>query len=1219
MEWTKEQRRVIETRGCGMLVSAAAGSGKTAVLVERILSMLTDAARPLDIDRLLVVTFTNAAAGEMKDRLRQAIEKRLEDLRPNGGSDAMQAHLSRQISLLANAQITTMHSFCQSVIRNHFHTIDLDPGLRVADEGEQRLIQQDVMDDLLESCYAAGDADFLRMAECVSPGTTDGAVAESVLALYRFSRSFPFPEQWFDFCIRQYQVGEDLDGIGWVQSMMQYASDILSDVRSDIQEAKKIAASPEGPYPYLEALNDDETFVDALLRADTFCARQGVFAAHAWEALSRKRGKDVSDEKKARVKALRDAYKDTVNGLMEDFFFETPAYFADQMRACAPIVETLVRLTARFADAYLLEKQKKGVMDFDDLEHYALQILVGKDGENPHRSAVAERYADHFEEILIDEYQDSNLVQEMLLTAVSRVSRGQHNVFMVGDVKQSIYRFRLARPELFMEKYHTFPTKAGGEDLRIDLHKNFRSRHQVLEAVNYLFAQIMERRLGNIDYDASAALHAGAEFAPVQQQEACVQLCVFSPEADDVPDEGQQEESSREKEARLVAGRIRAIVGNARVWDKDEHAYRPARYGDIVILLRTMHGWSDAFARVLNDLGVPAHTGSRTGYFSTLEVQTVLSLLRVIDNPRQDIPLAAVLHSPMAGVTSEELAAIKSRHKDVPFHEACRQEESLAPFFAMLGEFRAMAGYTPIHELLWHVLDRTGYGAYAAAMPGGEQRKANLDMLVEKAIAYESGSYHGLYNFVRYIDNLHKYDVDFGEAQVDAGENAVRVMSIHKSKGLEFPIVFVCGMGKQINQMDARGRLVLHADLGIGLDFVDLQARTRTETLLQKVIKRRTRQESLGEELRVLYVAATRAKEKLILVGTVPKFSDKLQKWADASASASEVLPFTWRLAATSYFDWVIPALLRNRCCAKWARQGGGEAARHLSEIPLDLQVDLFAQSDLVSTEKKRQADYQAKKELLRNLPTDVVFDETMAKKLEENRNFCYTYAQESSLPAKMTVSELKKMAEEAADTDADLLYEAQAPVPLIPAFLQTGKAMSGADLGTAYHRVMERMDFAALSETPQTSGQTVLEELARSGRITKEEQRSVSPAKIGAFLKTPLAGRMMAAAKRGQLEKERRFVLEVKAGEIRQQWGDAAPLLVQGILDAYFVEAGEIVLLDYKTDFVKASEAHVLAETYAAQLRYYQMALERLVGRKVKEKILYSFCLDREIRVADL
>ncbi|EET60136.1 ATP-dependent nuclease subunit A [Marvinbryantia formatexigens DSM 14469] len=1223
VKWTEDQRQVIDARGCDLLVSAAAGSGKTAVLVERILSMLTDKEHPRDIDRLLIVTFTNAAAGEMKDRIRVAIEQKIEDCRADGGEEErLLEHLQRQVSLLSNAQITTIHSFCQYVIRNHFHTIDLDPGLHVADEGEQKLLQSDVMDKLVEEAYAENTEEFRYMAECLAPGRDDAALAETALSLYHFSRSFPFPEEWLQECRDAYDLSaEEFDETAWVRQLQQLSTQILEEVRAQIEEALAIAESPDGPYPYCDALEADLQLADALLAEKTYTGRCAAMQQISWTRLSAKKDASVSEEKKQQVKNLRESYKKAVEDLRTEFYSSPAETAAAAMRDCAPVVAGITEFVSRFAARYAAEKVKKNMMDFDDLEHFALQILVTRRDGKLCPTPVAEEFAAHYEEILIDEYQDSNLVQELILTSISKKHSGGHNLFMVGDVKQSIYRFRLARPELFTEKYDSYRTgEPQAAQRRIDLHRNFRSRSQVLTFVNFLFEQIMEKHLGNVEYDDAAALYPGAEFAP-GDDDAFRDTEVLLIDAEAEEEKEKPEESARELEAYAVAQRIAGIVGKELVWDNALGAYRRAEYRDIVILLRTIQGWAEPFAKVLTEQDIPAHTGSRTGYFSTTEVQTVLSLLRVIDNPRQDIPLTAVLHSPIVWLSAGELAAIRSAHPQMPFYEACMQEPSLADFFAMLAEFRRMAAYTPIHELLWYIFERTGYAAYAAAMPGGSQRKANLDMLVEKAIAYEQGSYRGLYNFVRYIENLHKYDVDFGEAASGEQENAVRILSIHKSKGLEFPIVFVCGMGKQMNQSDARKSVVLHADLGIGCDRTDPKLRIRSATLLKRFMKRYTVQENLGEELRVLYVALTRAKEKLILTGTVTKLADKLQKWGQVCRREGTVLPFTLRAHASTYWDWLIPSLLRNRCFAPLAEEYGvyQDHSHPLFSREIFCRVTYLPVRELTGAEKQRQKKLYMTREKLLSLSPEAVFDAKAAQQLAENLSFCYAYGGEEKIPAKVSVSELKKYAQFDELEDGELLFEEPAPVPLIPEFLQEKSEVSGAARGTIYHKLMECLDFTLFADTSVQKDTAEMRRfleaetgrLQRAGHLKAEEAELISEKKLLAFLKHPLAQRMAQAAVRGQLFREQQFVLSVPAGDIRREWQAGGPVLIQGIIDAYFIEDGQIVLVDYKTDFVKFEEASSLYRKYAVQLDYYEIALTRLAHLPVSEKLIYSFCLD--------
>ena len=1238
ISWTKEQQEVINLRNCDILVSAAAGSGKTAVLVERILSMVMDASHRMDIDRLLIVTFTNAAAGEMRDRIRGAIMKKIEELEQQETPDAgLLDHLQRQVALISTAQIATIHSFCQYVIRNYFHTIDLDPSLRIADEGEQKLLQNDVLQKLLEEKYKEGNAEFLQMMESLSPGRDDSRIPEMVLSLYHFAQSFPYPEKWLQSCCDTYAISslEDLEQSEWAKRLTAYARNILLDVKEQVTLALTVAREEDGPDQYIETLESDLNEVKILLRAESYGQIEKAFADFpGWARLSGKKNPTASEEKTTYVKEVRDVYKDMIKELRDSSFYAEPKGIIEEMNSCLPLLRALTGLTIEFADRFLEEKQKKNLMDFNDLEHYALKILVDQDG-NP--TDVAKSLSQHYEEIMIDEYQDSNLVQEMLLSSVSKIRDGRHNMFMVGDVKQSIYRFRLARPELFMDKYHRY-SQSEGPCRRIDLHQNFRSRREVLGSVNFLFEQIMEHRVGGVEYDEAAALYPGAVFAlgddaSFRNTEVLLIDTSDSSQAEEMPEDpenclfGESEEkryeTPREREARAVACRIREMMGKEVIWDKDTQCYRPVSYGDIVILLRTIQGWADVFNKVLTEMDIPAHTGSGTGYFSAVEVQVVLSILKLIDNPRQDIPMAAVLRSPVVGLSGEEMARIRSAHPQMPFYEACMAYEPLEDFFDMLKEFREMANDTPIHELLRYILERTGYGNYAAAMPGGSQRKANLDMLIEKAIAYEQGSYRGLYHFNRYIENLRKYEIDYGEASAGEGGNVVRIMSIHKSKGLEFPVVFVSGMGKNFNQSDARSTLIFHPRLGIGCPQVDLKMRTRKDTLLKNFMKKELQLENMGEEMRVLYVALTRAKEKLILTGTMSGIEKKLLGWSTISRYQETVLPFSWRIQAASYWEWVIPALMRNHCFAdilkeKMIRQNTGHP---LYERENHTQVCIVTLGELDTKEALRCAKYEMTGEILRQMARQPVEDKKIRDLLEQRFSYEYPYEQEAEIPVKVSVSELKKLSVHSPEDPMAALYEEQTPVPLIPEFLQDSPTVSGAARGTIYHRWMECVDFSLFSGEQTREERRILFEKERdrmihAGFLTEEEMQQIDLKKIEAFFASSLAARMADAARRGDLFRERQFVIDMPAHQIRTEWKDGQNVLIQGIIDSYFVEDGKIILLDYKTDFVKKEEVSSLCSKYGVQLEYYRKALERLTDLPVEEKFIYSFCVSEVLKV---
>ena len=1210
MTWTEEQEKVFSLRNRIIRVSAAAGSGKTAVLVERIVRRITDKKRPVDIDRLLVVTFTNAAAAEMRERIGIAVEKALEE-RPTD------AHLGRQLTLLHNAQITTIDSFCLYIIRNHFHEIDLEPNFRIGDEGELKLIREDVLKKVFAAHYKAPEEEFISFMEGYASGRSDEAAAEMVLSLYEFSRSFPWPGQWLSSCKKNYEkkTEEELEEAEWMRAAAAHIRFVIWDAVGLLEEALLLVRDEDGPSMYEDAVCDD------LEQYRTIAALTGFFEIYracdtiSYSRLKSSRGYTGSEEKLLRVKELREEAKEAVKKLKKQFFFAEPAVMTEQLFKTREAVQTLISLTQEFAFAFSEEKRRKNLVDFHDVEHFALEILV--DEETNETKQTAEEFRDMFEEVMVDEYQDSNNVQEAILTAVSRERRGEPNFFMVGDVKQSIYRFRLARPELFMEKYNRYSTE-DSDTQRIDLNRNFRSRKEVIDYTNDIFSRIMEKDLGNVTYDEYAALKAGADYAEALNKDsyqAEILLCDNSEE----PFKEAEYSDKRLLEAKLVAGKIRRMKEELSVTDKESGELRRLKYSDIVILLRSLSGYADAFAGVLNDEGIPAHTISSTGYFSAVEVQTVLSMLKVLDNPRQDIPLAAVLRSPLAGLTDEELTKLRLTNQEEPFHVCILKlvqelrgraprdaaEEKLERFYETYQKIRRLVTDTPVHELIEILLEETGYGNYAAALPAGERRRANLEMLVEKAIAYENTSYKGLFHFIRYIDRLQKYDVDFGEADLlSENEDVVRIMSIHKSKGLEFPVVFVSGLGKNFNKQDVRSRMVLHPEYGIGLDYMDGSRRIKTPTIIKKAIAKQIELENLGEELRVLYVALTRAKEKLILTGNKKDAQNICRKLC--SRTGNRLLPYLQREGAATYLDWILPAVF-----------SFGEK----------YHVTIVGAEELMTDEAFHQAESLFERE--RRLAEVNAADEAAYQNIEET--FAKVYPLETDLTRKnkYSVSELKHRAMrrvfEQEEQEAERLFPEEEIIPYIPGFIRREEGLAdedgisqGALRGTAMHRVMECYDFTA-DLLPEQQ----IEEMRKKELLSEEMERLVKLPLIESFLSSEIGKRMKRAQEQGLLYREKPFVMgltgkELAAFGFAKENGESSDLtLVQGIIDVFWIEDGKIVLMDYKTDRVSSEKE--LRDRYQAQLALYAGALNRVFfkqGLTVKERLIYSFRLEKLIPV---
>lgn len=1271
MKFTPEQQRVIELHNSNILVSAAAGSGKTAVLVERIIRMICDGEHPADIDRLLIVTFTNAAAAEMRERIAAGITARLE-------TDPGNEHIQKQSALLHNAQITTIDSFSLFLIRNHFNEIGLDPDFRVADEGEIKLLQQEVLAQLLEDAYAGqfvpeAPEQFHVCVEYFCPGGRESVLEQHILNLSRYAGSFPWPAEWLEERKNDYAAG-DMEALvcsDYGQYLTERVNRTVEGCLEKLREVKRLCELPDGPYMYGELTEAEIEQLERLTSCKDLEEQAAKIPAVIFARLPSKKDDSVDPAKRELAKAIRNSVKDTLSDLSESYF-KTPLELAvEQGKACREPLRMLLDLVLEFDRRLLAAKQERHLIDFSDMEHYALQILLKRekveesDGTGTDRtetkyrivpSYVAMEYRQYFQEILIDEYQDSNLVQEYLLSAISGEEEGRYNRFMVGDVKQSIYKFRLARPELFLEKYDTY--QETGDLCRIDLAKNFRSRIQVVDAVNGVFSRIMSREIGGIAYDDKAALYPGAVY-PAQEDPAYGSelLLIRKPEKGEREESGIGEQHAegagvlvdydnvRQLEALAIAARIKQLKGSLQVMEKSTGELRPVRYSDMVILLRTTSGWDEEFKKILEQQGIPVYITSKTGYFGALEVQELLQFLRVLDNPRQDIPLFGVMQSVFGGFTQEEIAQIRSggeghSRKRMTLYEALKEvaqsgrtveegEEISAgesageeaelsqkadTFLQRIGHYRDLTPFTSIRDLLQRILDDYDYLNYVTALPAGSKRRANVEMLLTKASAFEKTSYFGLFHFIRYMEQLEKYDVDYGEADtLDENADVVRIMSIHKSKGLEFPVVFVSGLSKRFNMQDANQSLIVDMDLGVAVDYVDSVRRIKNKTLRRAVLSAKMKEDNLAEELRVLYVALTRAREKLILTAVLDKADEK---WELAQMTGQERLTYLDFCEAGSYMDFLLPILPQTGIAVKTLRTE-------------DLAVEELR-------EQLRMGDRREQLRLIACGETTLTGDseENERKLMYLRERFAYQYPHPGlqKLYTKTTVSELKIAAMAEKDEAAFHTFEEKEVVPYIPGFRREQEKVSGAVRGNAFHRTMELLDFTYLfTESGLFTGcpnnyeeyrrgldknrlQNRLEEFLQretiSLRLTEEYAKAVSLPKILNFLEQELAYRMWRAQEQGLLYREQPFVLGIDAKRLDPDLPEGEKVLIQGIIDVFFIEDGEIVLLDYKTDVIDSLEA--LWNRYNVQIQYYEEALTKLMQMPVKERILYSFYLEK-------
>lgn len=1218
-KWTKEQQEVIELRNHNILVSAAAGSGKTAVLVERIMSLLKSG---IDINQILVVTFTKAAAAEMKGRIRKAIIKYVK-------ANPDDEHMRPQQILINNAHICTIDSFCSYVVKNYFYEIGADGSRRIALDDELRVIKQQVMRSILEENYANPTEDFLNLSATFVSGNKIDNLINVILNIYSVSRSFPYPEEWLENCAKVYapESTDDIRESIWFQNIYSMAKDYLNVCVRLTEDEFIPAAIAEGADKYKEAFEKDLEYFQSILKAENV----DEFIELASEKAQRGRKPSAKKGEPSQFEFLDDlwtgkrevAWKD-FDKFRKDFLTSSVEEIYDQMLIMAPVVSELCRLTSEFAEKYEAVKARKGLMDFADVEHMALSILRDKDTKEPTECAIALR--DSFAEIMVDEYQDSNDLQEAILTAI--VKNGvDSDYFNVGDVKQSIYKFRQASPALFIDKHGRYPVSSEAEsetdnNRRIDLKENFRSRGEVLHFCNDIFAQIMGADLGGVEYDEAAMLSVGnkeyegfgGDYSPeviLVETEADLEN---ENEASEGADSEDEELDSLQKEATIVANRIVELMEDMSVLDhdKEDKPYlRPIRYSDIVILLNSTKSMGQTFVDVLNNAGIPTFVAQEEGFFDKIEVMNILSALAVFDNPTSDIDFASFLHSQMCQVGNQELADIKAAHKDLSMYMACRQyanennSKKLLDAINLLDEMREFQVVHPIHVVIEELLARTGYLDYVSALPDGALRRANIIKLIDEASTYEANGYKSVTDFIHYIQDLRTYEIQKGQAStLTESEDVVRIMTIHKSKGLEFPVVFLSGATKSFSSESNDNGVFASAEYDLSVQFKDAKRRIVRKHLYNEYCKEAAKQSSLAERIRVLYVALTRAKEKLIITGNV-KSADKVLKpiydaWDNGSgvgvkASLSNKLKFK------SYMDMILEAFK-------------AYPNKYNIKVMNCLALKEVTEDDISSARRK---DLEV---LVENADNALVDD------IGSSVDYQYPRLATSGHKVKYSVSELKHKAMELLDEETVI----DGPHPIIgnAKFTDEGELISdnvprfishkektvneGALYGTATHRFFECFDF--VRDDYKTAAADEILRIKNANLMDESMIERLNMKKLTAFLKSDLAERMHNAAKRGQLFKEQPFFYMNSAEEILKEEGATDEVIIQGIIDAFFIEDDEIVLMDYKTDNVDNENALMLR--YREQIRLYEKAIEAAKGMRIKESVLYSFKFDTTVRV---
>ncbi|MFC4403208.1 helicase-exonuclease AddAB subunit AddA [Gracilibacillus xinjiangensis] len=1227
--WTKEQEEAIYQSGRNILVAAAAGSGKTAVLVERIIQKLLNKEKPVDIDQLLVVTFTNAAAQEMRNRIGEALEEAL-------ANDPKSNHLKKQLSLLQHASISTLHSFCMDLVRKYAYQLDIDPNFRIADGVEADLIRQDVLEELFEEWYGQEDMEkqeaFFQVVDRFSNDRNDLDMENLILKMYEFSIQHPDPDRWLDKLAETYDIEEELtEEPSWLNILKKEMNRQLDVVESQLNTALDITRESDGPYHYAEALDQDMLMVQQAKGAIeiSWDEVQSIFNNGKFKALSRKKV-DCDEEKKDAVKAIRDDVKKRWNKISSEWFSRNLTSHLEDMRKLYPTILEVTKMIKSFRIAYQEAKKEKGLVDFSDLEHFALELLL-EDNQSQRPSALARSLQQKYEEVMVDEYQDTNIVQETILMSVSNQAE-YGNMFMVGDVKQSIYRFRHAEPTLFIEKYNRF-AKEEDAGYRIDLARNFRSRRDVLTAANYVFRQLFDPEVGDIEYDEDAELiygNKGYDDVPLKQPDT--EVFIIDQELNETEKEERNEDSleieedleKAQLEARAYAEKIQKWIGHRddepiEIMDKRTSMPRKAEYRDIVILLRSMT-WAPTIMEEFKKQGIPVYAELATGYLAAIEIQVMISLLKVIDNPRQDIPLASVLKSPIVGLNEDELATIRLAERNASYYDALKAytmagdtkeiKDKLQPFLTRLEKWRREARQGALSHLIWKIFQETGYYDFVGGIPGGRQRQANLRALYDRAKGYESTSFRGLFRFLRFIERMEEKGEDLGAAKaLGEQEDVVKIMTIHKSKGLEFPLVIVGAMNKQFNQQDLREKYLLHKELGFASKYIDPEKRIMYPTLIYHAIKKEMHRELLAEEMRVLYVALTRAREKLVLVGTVPSLEKKKKKWKSMINHYEWVLPNYYRLESASYLDWIGASLVRHK---------SGELLR-TDDMVIEIPQAILEDQSKWWLERVHSSKYQeieeTSKETLKTLEEAVnkwqpvsLANNDEKLLVENNLNYTYPYQDAIQYRAKQTVTEMKRQHEiKDSYSDQTIIEPFRAPINKRPRFMQQKKQLTKAEIGTAMHTVMQHIPLDR--EWNEASLVEFVAELEANEILTREEGQAINYEAIEKFFDTDI-GRILLQQ---EVEREIPFSLTLPANEVYPAWNDAEErIFLQGVIDCLIKTDDGWILLDYKTDQITDQINEQILEKlrnrYKIQVELYAKALENIWKQPVHSKYLYYF-----------
>ena len=1159
MAWTKEQEKAIYQKGDNILVAAAAGSGKTAVLVERIVNKIIN--EKIDVDKLLVVTFTNAAATEMRERVLDAIYKKLEDNPDN-------LMLQKQIVLLNKSHISTIHAFCLEVIKNNFYKTNISPNFRLANTPEIELLKMEVLEEVFDNLYEEKNENFIKLIDTYCVYRSDDNLKEIILKIYRYIQSMPYPEEWLEKQVEKFNLDleQDFSKTVWGQLLIKEAKEDIEETINMLKNvAKKLQLEIDLNKWYL-IINDDISGLEEIAEMenwDDFYIKMQDLKFKTW-AQDRK----IVSELKDNAKAVRDKVKAKIDDLKNKIFIYDSKQANNDIFAMYETLKEIKNVILKFISEYQKAKLQKSIIDFNDIEHLALQILVQKNEKGKYEpTEVAKEYQEMFEEIAIDEYQDSNEIQEEIL---KQISRG-NNIFMVGDVKQSIYKFRQAKPELFLQKYNTY------DNNKIQLFANFRSRKNILDLSNVIFENIMSEEFGSIDYNENEFLNVGQEYIETKEKtlgKAELHIIDASVETEEVQDEILE---NAEIEAKFVAKKIQELInGNYVVYDKKQ-GYRKLQFKDIVILLRKTANVAPIYEKELENLEYPVFSDIGTNYFESIEIQTIMSLLKIISNPDNDIALVTVLRSPIGKFTDNELIEIRLENQNESFYNALLSSEKLKEkidnFLELVEDFRTKQEYLKLDELIWYIYEKTGYLNYVSLMKNGNLKVANLRMLFEKARDYEQGSFKGLYNFINFIDKVTKGNTDMGAPKlIGENENVIRIMSIHKSKGLEFPVVFLCGTGNQFNMLDLNDNILIHSELGLGPKYINYERRITYNTLAKEAIKYQIKKEIKEEEMRLLYVALTRSREKLIITGVDKNLKKSIQEKEEMLQISENKVTKAIAKKSKTYLEWIETVNL---------------ADKRMKDL---IDVYEHIKNESLDTEQEEQKE-----------KTIQIEERKINKEIDKILTWEYPEKELTKIEGKSSVSKLTKETE-----NEEIKVELKKPK-----FLEGELPLSKAEIGTTVHLVMQKLDFKQNYTIEKI--EELLEELEQKGIIATKQKEAVPKQKILAFAQSQLFKEIGRAKK---IYKEQPFYINIPVKELYESKSNEN-ILVQGIIDLYYItENEEIILVDYKTDYVPENKASYLKEKYQSQLNLYKRALEQALGKKVTRAYIYSTYLNDSIEV---